>query len=88
MKSFAFAATMAAVNALNQIEFEYMNYIAKFNKITNDVKEFDYRLENFKKTDEFIKEHNASGANYTAGHNQFSFWSRAEYKSILGYVRG
>ena len=88
MKSFAFAATMAAANALSSAEFEYMNYIAEFNKVTNDVEEFNFRLENFKLVDAFIKEHNSSNSTYTAGHNQFSDWSHAEYKSILGYVRG
>ena len=87
MKSFAFAATMAAANALNSIEFEYMQYAAKFNKMTNDVETFNFRLANFAATDAFIKEHNASNATYTAGHNQFSDWSHVEYKAMLGYVR-
>merc|ERR1712109_387139 len=34
----------------------------------------------------WIENHNASGASWMAGHNQFSDWSAAEYKSILGYV--
>ena len=54
MKSFAFAATMAAVNAISPIEFEYMNYIAKFSKFIDDVEEFAFRLENFRSTHEFI----------------------------------
>jgi len=85
MKSFAFAALLSAANALNSIEFEYMQYIAKFNKMTNDVEEFNARMANFAVTSKFIKEHDAK--NYTVGHNQFSDWSHAEYKAILGYVR-
>ena len=87
MKSFAFAAVMAAVNALNNAEFEYMQYIAKFNKQTNDVEEFHARMANFQATDAYIKEVNQSNGNYTAGHNQFSDWHYAEYKAILGYRR-
>ena len=87
MKSFAFAAVLGAANALSTLEFDYMNYMAKFNKNHNDVESFEFRKENFAATDKFIKEHNASNASYTAGHNQFSDWTHAEYKAILGLVR-
>ena len=40
----------------------------------------------FTYADNFINEHNASGANWVAGHNQFSDWSHVEYKQMLGYV--
>ena len=88
MKSFAFAALAAAASALNNVEFEYMNYMAQFNKYSNDMNEFQMRLEQFTATDAFIKENNASNASHVAGHNQFSDWTYAEYKSILGYRRG
>jgi hypothetical protein len=87
VKSFALATVLGAANALNTVEFEYMNYMAMFNKQHTDVEMFQVRLENFQFVDAFIKEHNATNATYTAGHNQFSDWSEAEYKSILGYVR-
>merc|ERR1719276_237230 len=88
MKSFAFAATMAAANALSTVEFDYMNYMAQYNKVINDVEEFAMRAANFDRVDAFINEHNSSNSTYTAGHNQFSDWTEAEYKQILGYVRG
>ena len=88
MKSFAFAAVLGAANALSSSEFEYMSYMAQFNKSHNDVETFNMRKANFERVDAFVKEHNSSNATYTAGHNQFSDWTDAEYKSILGYVRG
>ena len=88
MKSFAFAALAAAASALNNVEFEYMNYMAQFNKYSNDMNEFQMRLEQFTATDAFIKENNASNASHVAGHNQFSDWTYAEYKAILGYRAG
>ena len=88
MKSFAFAALAAAASALNNVEFEYMNYMAQFNKYSNDMNEFQMRLEQFTQADAFIKENNASDASHVAGHNQFSDWTYPEYKSILGYRRG
>ena len=85
---FAFATLVAAVSALDVNDFEYMNYVAKFNKVTNSVKEFNVRRDIFNRVDAFIKEHNATNSSYVAGHNQFSDWSHAEYKQLLGYRRG
>merc|ERR1711997_102121 len=59
MKSFAFASIFAAANALSTIELEYMQYLAQFNKMTNDVDEFNFRMGNWAIVEEFIKENNA-----------------------------
>ena len=88
MKSFAFASLFAAVNALSSVELEYMNYAAAYNKVTNDVEEFNFRMHNWHAVDAFIKAWNSGNETHVAGHNQFSDWSHAEYKSILGYRRG
>merc|ERR1711957_494114 len=87
MKSFAFATLAAAVTALSNTEFEYMQYVAKFNKASNSVDEFAMRLTNFQETSDFITEQNESNDTHVAGHNQFSDWTFAEYKAILGYRR-
>ena len=88
MKSFAFAAVIGAANALSAVEFDYVNYMAAFNKNHNDVETFNMRLSNYLRADSFINEHNSTNSSYTVGHNQFSDWTDAEYKSILGHVRG
>jgi len=44
------------------------------------------RAETYLNTHNWIVEHNASGASWTAGHNQFSDWTSVEYKNMLGYV--
>jgi C1A family cysteine protease len=64
-----------------------MQYLAKFNKVSNDVEMFNARMENFAKADKFIKEHNATESSYTVGHNQFSDWFATEYKNMLGYAK-
>ena len=87
MKSFAFAAAISAVNALSDLEFKYMNYCAQFNKVTNDMGEFKLRMGHFADVDDFIQKWNSGNETHVAGHNQFSDWSRAEYKAMLGYVR-
>ena len=68
------------------IHFDYLGHMAKYNRMITDVQEFYTRIEEFTSVHNWINEHNASGANWTAGHNQFSDWTHAEYKAILGYV--
>ena len=88
MKSFAFAALASVAVALSNDELEFIDYAARFNKVYEDVEEFAARFERFLVAHAFIKTHNASGDTHVAGHNQFSDWHHAEYKQILGYVRG
>ena len=67
------------------MQFNYIGHMATYNRQITDVREFITRLENFTNTHNFINEHNSSNATWVAGHNQFSDWSHAEYKNILGY---
>jgi cathepsin L len=84
MKSFAFAGVIAAANAISEIELKYANYLAQFGKVINSVEEFGMRMENFAIVDEFIEEHNSNNSTHVAGHNQFSDFTRAEYRNMLG----
>ena len=86
MKSFAaFAAVIATASAISEIELKYANYLAEFGKTTNDVDEFNMRMENFSIIDEFVDEHNSNtNHSHVAGHNQFSDWTRGEYRAMLG----
>ena len=68
------------------ISFDYLSHMAKFNRHITDVLEFQTRLAEYTFTHNWINDHNASGANWEAGHNQFSDWTRVEYNSMLGYV--
>ena len=68
------------------IHFDYLSHMAKFNRQISDVQEFMTRLEHYNFVHNWIEEHNASGKSWSAAHNQFSDWSYAEYKSILGYI--
>ena len=66
--------------------FNYIGHMAAFNRQITDVTEFAQRLEQFSFVHNWIEEHNASGASWVAGHNQFSDWTHAEYKAMLGYA--
>ena len=88
MKTFALATIFAAANAIEQAELDYMNYCAKYSKVANNLNEFNMRKEIFAKVDAFIKENNSSNETHVAGHNQFSDWTHAEYKAMLGYSLG
>ena len=84
MKSFALALTFGAANALQSMEFEYMQYVAKFGKVLKTVEEFEQRLVNFVATHHMIQKFNETESTSHA-HNQFSDWSREEYKNMLGH---
>jgi len=66
--------------------FDYLGHMAKFGRQIDTVEEFEMRLAQFSFVHNYIEEHNASGANYQLGHNQFSDWSHVEYKQLLGYA--
>jgi cathepsin L len=65
---------------------QFMEYVIINNKSYITSEEFAARKDLWKKTDEFIKTHNASGAKFTVGHNQFSDWTDHERSSMLGYI--
>ena len=68
------------------MSFNYLAHMATFNRQITDVTDFAVRLQQFSFVHNWIEEHNASGASWVAGHNQFSDWTHAEYKAMLGYA--
>merc|ERR550532_690758 len=86
MKTFALALTATAVTAFSDVEFKFMNYIAKFGKVIENLEEFETRLAHFIKSETEIEAHNATEANFKLGHNQFSDRSHEEYSAMLGFV--
>merc|ERR1711990_682086 len=51
--------------------------------------EYEYRFALFAAKDKSLREINANPENaFTVGHNQFSTWTRAEIKQMLGYAGG
>ena len=78
---------VAAVSAtdMNPIEFEFMKFIAKFNKNYGTIEEYTARLNRFIEIDAFINEVNdpKSEHTHTAGHNKFSDWTEAEFERLM-----
>ena len=68
------------------MEMNYLGHMATFNRSFVDTQELNFRASQFAKVSKWIEEHNASGKSWLAAHNQFSDWSPAEYKKILGRV--
>ena len=86
MKSVAFAVLTSAAVAISADELEFSNFVARYNKVYEDVKEFAVRLERYIYWNSIINEHNSTNSpNFTLGHNQFSDWTDAEYEAILTY---
>ena len=90
MKSFALAALMGAVATAMETApiWEFFDYLARHNKQYTSDAELNLRYIRWAEIDEHIKNHNASGSMYRAGHNKFSDWSFAEYKALMGYRKG
>ena len=85
MKAFALALSVGAVSAISNLEFNYMNHLAKFSRDISDLVEFEARLALFTESDNAIEAHNSQNGSFTLGHNQFSDWTPEEYKALLGY---
>jgi len=69
---------------MTKFDYDFMKYISKFNKMYNTTEEFEMRKELFRETHEFIKEANAKGGLYRAGHNKFSDYTQDEMDAMLG----
>ena len=87
MKSFALAtlAAVAVATPLPAKEFEFMKYVAKWNKSYATVEEFKHRLAQYMRLDAFIEEVNAPGSDYThtAAHNKFSDFTVEEFNKLM-----
>ena len=88
MKYFAIAALASVAAVISADELEFLNYVARYNKVYEEIEEFALRLERFIHWHRIINDHNATnGPSFTLGHNQFSDWTDAEYAAILRYVK-
>ena len=71
MQSIILAALASATAAISADELEFANYVARFNKVYEDIEEFAMRFENFLYWHRVINEHNYSNEykNFKLGHN-------------------
>jgi len=64
----------------------YMKYVSEYGKSYGTKAEFEFRLDQFKNTMAKMAAHNMENSHQsTVGLNQFSDWTDAEYKRLLGY---
>jgi C1A family cysteine protease len=87
MRTFAVATLTALVAAtpMTDIEYRFINYVAKFGKSYGTKEEYSFRLEQFANIEAAIQQSNASEASFVLGHNKFSDYTHDEYKKMLGY---
>ena len=73
MKLFASLALSAAVQAISNVEFAFMNYMSHVGKSSGTVEEYQFRLVQFTRAENAIAEHNSAlGTTYKLGHNRMS----------------
>jgi len=71
---------------ITEEEMMYMKYVTEYGKSYGTKAEFEFRLDQFKKTLNKMALHNSDNSHKsTVGHNQFSDWTDAEYKRLLSY---
>ena|ERR1719225_1495024 len=76
------------MQAITQSHFEYINYLAQFNKEVSNADDFNFRHAIFQAVNAYITSHNNTESSYKLGHNQFSDWTHEEYRSLLGLREG
>ena len=72
---------------LDESEFKFAQYIAKFRKNYQTSEEFQLRKEQFLRNLVAMREAVDENSTFTLAENQFTDWTQEEYRSILGYRR-
>jgi C1A family cysteine protease len=87
MKSFAISALAGFVAAtpMDLSEYKFINYVAKFGKSYGTVEEYQFRLQQFIRNEVNITKYNSEQSSFRLGYNQFTDYTEAEYKKMLGY---
>ena len=75
----ALVTTATHAFVLTDDDFEFLNFIVKYNKQYKTVEEFNFRAINFKKTADSIKQINSEQDTHLAAHNYMSDWTFDEY---------
>jgi len=78
-------AAVASAAIMNETDFAFVQYIAKYGKNYATMYEFNDRFANFQAMDAEIKKLNSMGLSSVHAHNKFSDRSRAEMKMMNGY---
>merc|ERR1719223_1799927 len=84
MKSFTFAALLAAASALDATKF--MQWALEHGRSYESDEEFFHRFTNWMRTDAAVQVLNEQNTTATFAHNHMSDFSDAEYKQMLGRV--
>jgi len=69
---------------MSEMEFKFVNYVAKHNKSYATSEEYEARLALFAEMDRQIEEYNASETSSIHGHNKFSDWTQYEKSKLTG----
>jgi C1A family cysteine protease len=69
-----------------RVEQQFIEHISNYGISYGTAEEYKFRLGIFAKKDQENQDINANEENtFTVGHNQFSTWTDAEYKKLLGF---
>jgi C1A family cysteine protease len=79
------AASMGINFFANEVNTDYLAHVAEYGLSYGTNEEFMFRQEVFMAADAEYERINANKNNtFVVGHNQFSTWTKAEYRKLLG----
>lgn len=81
----ASGASFLDTNTIDETDF--MRYITKYRKTFGTKAEYDFRFDVFKNNMAKIRTQQAADGMSTVGPNQFTDWTQAEFKRLLGYKK-
>jgi len=89
--NFCKVAALAGLNtcdnqpAVSLVESAFIEHLGQYGVSYGTKEEYEFRFDIFKRKHAKNEEINASQDSFTVGHNEFSTWTDAEYRRLLGY---
>ena len=86
MQTFAVAtlAALAVATPISDMEFKFINFVAKQGKSYGTVEEYQFRMSLFAERDAAIEQFNSVQSDSVHGHNKFSDYTPYEMKKMMG----
>jgi C1A family cysteine protease len=85
--AYAYFGGNCGPNVSYEVEAAFMDHMSQFGLSYGTQEEYEFRLNIFAEKTAKIEEINSSQSAFTVGYNQFTTWTDAEYKRLLGAKR-
>jgi C1A family cysteine protease len=80
------AGSFLKATVISEQEHAFMEFINQYRRYYGTKEEYEYRLELFTETYNFVKAHNAGNSSYKVGINKFADYSSYEKEQLNGFI--